>query len=486
MSKILENPSALDSVKTGNELIDLAFRHSKPDRVAVISGKRYITFSKLRRDIDHVVTVFRDLGIASGHILAVEASRSYQWYLLFIVCIEQGITYIPVDIKLPLERKKSIIEEGKCGWHGVVRENGEILIETVSKAEVHYVCEEQTSYIIFTSGSTGRPKGAMIHHKGMLNHLIAKIESFRINEADVVSLTAPISFDISIWQSLIGLVCGITTVIFNELMIKSPRHFLTEMDKHTVSIVEVVPSYLDLLMKSSKNNNLAKLKYLMVTGEPLGHSLVCKWFDRFPDVPLINAYGPTEASDDITHCVLTLPRMDKKVPIGFPIRGVNLFLDDIPYEKCSVGKVGQLSVSGIAVGNGYINNANQTASVFQVIENSKYYFTGDIVEILEDKSISFISRMDNQVKVSGNRVELGEIENLMCQCEGVIAAMAYQNNFGILCCVYAGECEVAFIKKELKSILPYYMIPKKYTQLESLILNANGKIDRKAIRDSLS
>ncbi|WP_413788838.1 non-ribosomal peptide synthetase, partial [Ascidiimonas meishanensis] len=279
------------------------------------------------------------------------------------------------------------------------------------------VRSSQLSYIIFTSGSTGTPKGAMIEHRGMLNHLYSKLSVLDLSSESIIAQNASQSFDISVWQFIAALMVGGTTSVYSLETILDPVAFVQELVKDQVTILEVVPSYLSVLLDNESQGYLSwetldGLKYLMVTGETLLPNLANRWVASHPEIPIINAYGPTEASDDITHYTFHEP-VEGMVPIGYPVQNMKIYILNADEQLSGVGIKGELCVSGIGVGRGYLKDAARTSQVFVADPfraSERMYRTGDVARFCEDGVIEFFGRNDHQVKIRGHRIELGEIE----------------------------------------------------------------------------
>src|SRR5262249_2397319 len=167
------------------------------------------------------------------------------------------------------------------------------------------------AFVIFTSGSTGLPKGAMVEHVGMLNHLLAKVDELQLSNLDVLAQTASQCFDISVWQFLASLVVGGQVHIFEDDITHDPGRLQQCLDRNGISIVEVVPSLLRVMLEQLKENGslnpFSSLRWMIVTGEAVPPDLVSDWLNTYSEIPLLNAYGPTECSDDVTHCVIDHP-----------------------------------------------------------------------------------------------------------------------------------------------------------------------------------
>jgi non-ribosomal peptide synthetase component F len=189
------------------------------------------------------------------------------------------------------------------------------------------------AYVIYTSGSTGIPKGAMVTHRGMLNHLLAKVHLLDLGPGDAVAQNASQTFDISVWQFIAALLVGARLQIYRDDVAHDPVRLLKEVAEHGVSIFETVPSLLQLMLSEAAGEgdggpDLGRLRWLIPTGEALPPELCRRWFDAYPRVPLVNAYGPTECSDDVTHRPIreALPESTVHTPIGRPIENTRLYV----------------------------------------------------------------------------------------------------------------------------------------------------------------
>ncbi len=227
------------------------------------------------------------------------------------------------------------------------------------------------AYVIFTSGSTGLPKGVMIEHRGMINHLFAKISDLDLSSADRIAQTASQCFDISVWQSLAALLVGGTTHIYEDDVARDPALLLSHVESDRISIIESVPSLIAGMLEAleqsgSPKPSLQKLRWLLSTGEDLPPSLCRRWLDRYPAVPMLNAYGPTECSDDVTHhAVRRASEADVlRMSIGRPVANMQTYILDERMEFVPLGVAGELYIGGIGVGRGYLNDAERTAASF--------------------------------------------------------------------------------------------------------------------------
>ncbi len=267
---------------------------------------------------------------------------------------------------------------------------------------------ESLMYVIYTSGSTGRPKGAMVEQKGMLNHLYAKIEVLSLSAADTVAQTASQCFDISVWQFLAALLVGGSVQIYPDEVAHDPVALLEHVEEQRISILETVPSLLRAMLDSTQRPGLSKLRWLIPTGEALPVDLCRRWLQSYPSIPLLNAYGPTECSDDVTHYAIYEPPAaeSRSIPIGKAIPNIRLYVLDRYRQPVPIGVNGELYVGGIGVGRGYRNDPQRTAEAF--VEDpfsreagARLYKTGDLARYPPDGNLEFLGRVDFQVKLRG-------------------------------------------------------------------------------------
>jgi amino acid adenylation domain-containing protein len=485
---------------------------NNPKQIAVVCQDQSLTYKELDEQSDRLANFLKLKGVEKETIVGVCLERSIDSLVCILAIWKAAATYLPVDPDYPSGRINCILENSgakfllansnrapassssaNCNLVFLDEYKDQIQNQPNKKAG-GYTQPDNLAYIIYTSGSTGEPKGVMIEHKGMLNHLFAKANDLSLNNESKVLQNASASFDISIWQFVSALLKGGTTVIYSQDTILNTGNFLSGIAKDKLTHVEVVPSYLRALLEDQNHTDLelSQLKYLLVTGEALPKHIVAAWLKRFPKIEMINAYGPTEASDDITHYHMNvLPNFDQ-VPIGFPVQNMDVYVFTPNLKLCPAGVPGEIGVAGIGVGRGYINNHKLTSEKF--IENPfsrnghhKLYKTGDMGYWQPGGELSFIGRIDDQVKIRGHRIELGEIEATFVKYPGIQQAVvtACEDANGIKKLVAYLVPEGSFIKEGLqpflKNSLPEYMVPSIIIELDAMPLTSNGKIDRKAL-----
>jgi amino acid adenylation domain-containing protein len=488
-----------------------------PNKTAATCGAERWTFAQLNQAANKIAHALLRRTAGSKLVVAVAARRNLAWMASVLACFKAGCVYLPLDVDHPAERMSDILARSDCR---LVIAGDAALREKVSEATVMcrdasaieilladklvreggdvdnlsvVVSPDDLAYIIFTSGSTGTPKGAMIEHGGMLNHLLAKINDLALTPDDVVVQNASQCFDISVWQLLSASLVGGRVAIFGEDTVDEIGDFMSALRSKGVSILEVVPSYLNVMLQFVENSpvTLPSLRYLLVTGEPTKVALVERWFARFPEIPVVNAYGPTEAADDICHHFMTEAPASALVPVGRPIQNLNVYILDEGMEMLPLGAAGEVCVAGIGVGRGYINDPDRTASAFvndPFQPSRRMYKTGDIGRWLPDGVLELAGRRDDQIKIRGYRIETGEIENSLQLCPGInqVAVMADSQHAKLIAFVVAdGAIDAGELKRQLSRRLPEYMIPSNFVGIEALPLSANGKVDKQRLAEWL-
>ena len=377
----------------------------------------------------------------------------------------------------------------------------EELIKTIPQHRASPVRPAPTSlaYVIYTSGSTGVPKGAMIEQRGLLNHLHTQILDLELSASDVIAQTAPQSFDISVWQFLAALMVGARVHICADDVVRDPALLMHEIAREGVTVLQIVPALLREILQRAANEPafcaLSRLHSLISTGESLTPDLCRDWFRHFPNVPLINAYGPAECSDDVaTHRFTAPPAALVTVPIGRPIANTRLYVLDAYLQPVPIGVAGELCVGGVAVGRGYLNDPEHTRrsflrDPFSNRRGERLYRTGDLARWRTDGTLECLGRVDHQVKIRGHRIELEEIEHVLMEHPEVHSAiiLARDDQDGearlVAYVVATGgwEPEVSALRDFLKTRLPKYMIPSGFIFLDRIPLTVHGKVDRSAL-----
>ena len=489
-----------------------------PDVVAVVFEGQCVTYAQLNAQVNQLAHYLQSLGVKPEVLVSVYTDRSLEMLVAFLAILKAGGVYVPLDPAYPKDRLAYILSDSQVSMlltqKNLVTQlpeqkacvvcldaDWEVISQQSDGNPVSVVTAENLAYVIYTSGSTGMPKGVMIEHQGMLNHLYAKVWDLKLTETDAIAQTAPQSFDISVWQLLVGLLVGGRVHIFNNEVVRNPAKLLAQIEQQGISILEVVPSLLQMMLQEIDLHNqerphLSKLRWLILTGEALPPKLCDRWLHNYPTIPMLNAYGPTECSDDVTHYPIYEPLGAETLntPIGQAVVNTQLYILNSQLQPVPIGVAGELYVGGVGVGRGYLNNPELTAQVF--IPNpfgtpgTRLYKTGDKARYLSDGNIEFLGRIDYQVKIRGFRIELLEIEAVLAQHPGVresvvmVWEQAQDKRLVGYVVPHQQEETPDFadqLRRFLKKKLPEYMIPSAFVMLESLPLTPNGKVDRRAL-----
>jgi amino acid adenylation domain-containing protein len=464
----------------------------RPDAIAATAGDHDLSYAELNRRANRLAHQLVTDGLRPEDVVAVITERTLDWLTAVLAVFKAGGAYLPIEPGFPDARIARMLDRSDC--RTVL--TGETIAAVVRTVGPDHdldlaIGPDRLAYIYFTSGSTGEPKGAMCEHAGMLNHLLAKIDDCEISARSVVAQTAPQSFDISLWQLISALLVGGRTVLIDQPTILDVSRFVDTVITERVGVLQLVPSYLDTVLESleQRPRPLPDLRCLSVTGEALPPGLVRRWFGRFPDVPMLNAYGLTETSDDTNHELLRRPPADDRVPVGRLIGGVRAYLVDDCDQLVPFGAQGEIVFSGVCVGRGYINDPERTARVFGPdphYPGSRRYRSGDIGRWRPDGKLEFLGRRDAQVKIRGFRVEIGEIEQRLAGVPGIdqVAVVVIKTPSPHLVAFYTGAPGLDGLDDRLRRDLPAYMIPQSFQRRERLPLTPNGKIDRRELTAS--
>jgi len=511
----------------GPSLLDLISDSASDsaEKVAVTCAGRSLSYADLDRWSDQVADALLTRLPAGQEHMAVLMERSPELLASLLGILKAGAVYLPLDPQHPAARQAQVLTSSGAPLVLAAAEHLPLLATALDllpgrRPEVLDIAAllsgpgavaaprrtpslDHLAYTIFTSGSTGVPKGAMIAHRGLLNHLAAKIGELGLTAADRVAQTASQCFDISIWQFLAPLLVGGRVCIVPDAAAHDPAPLLDLVAAEGITVLETVPSLLRPMLDEIGRRGgpgmltLKTLRWFVPTGEALPPDLCARWLAEVPGVPMVNAYGPTECSDDVTHEPLHRPPAAgaARVPIGRPVRNTRLdVLDPLAHGPLPIGVAGELFVGGDGVGRGYLRAPERTAQAFvpdpwSGVAGARLYRTGDRVRRLADGRLDFLGRLDNQVKVRGFRIELGEIEAALAACPGVREAVVtvradLPGGTGLVAYVVPADetpAPAADLAAALRRTLPEYMLPAAWETLPALPLTANGKVDRQAL-----
>ncbi|CRM66399.1 non-ribosomal peptide synthetase [Pseudomonas sp. 58 R 12] len=482
-----------------------------PQRIAASCLDQQWTYDELNRRSNGLGHALIAAGVGLDQPVALLAERNLDLLGMIIGSFKGGAGYLPLDPGLPSQRLRSIIDLSRtpllvcteaCREQAIALLDGfdcQLLVweEIPARGENPgiYSGPDNLAYVIYTSGSTGLPKGVMVEQRGMLNNQLSKVPYLALSDADVIAQTASQSFDISVWQFLAAPLFGARVDIVPNTIAHDPQGLLEHVQAQGITVLESVPSLIQGMLAQDRIS-LDGLRWMLPTGEAMPPELAHQWLLRYPQIGLVNAYGPAECSDDVAFYRVDLASTrGTYLPIGTPTDNNRLYLLDGALELVPQGAVGELCVAGTGVGRGYVSDPLRTAPVFVPnpfgAPGERLYRTGDLARRRSDGVLEYVGRVDHQVKIRGYRIELGEIEaRLHEQPEIRDAAVGVQEGVngkhlvGYL--VAADEAlnpseRLDRIKQRLRAELPEYMVPLHWLWLDRLPHNANGKLDRNAL-----
>ncbi|WP_135081467.1 amino acid adenylation domain-containing protein [Terasakiella sp. SH-1] len=498
-----------------------------PDNIAVDDHGDQITYLGLDGNSNQLAHLLKKLGCAANDRVCIFTEKSIKAYTAILATLKAGGCWVPLNKAFPTERIKFLFQtlkpcavicdsasvkitealkrELKAEWDIVyideqdiddpddstlsIKDYINLPAERPSRAEIN---NNDLAYIIFTSGSTGEPKGVMVRHSNTVLFLSECQKFFQVQPKSRFAHFSDLTFDPSVFDMFYCWASAGTLVPMNKREYKiNPSLFLLSQN---INVLFTVPSVILQLQNQGKLSDqaLKTLKHLLLTGEAVPAPLLCAWYDEHPDSQVYNMYGTTETAI-ISHWykVPSYIKAGDEVAVGYPMPTIRVMLMD-DGKIVENGQIGESVICGGQLSPGYWANDQQTDTVFSSYPDHpdlpiRVYKTGDLLRKDENDLYYYVGRRDNQVKVRGNRVELGEVERHIINFEGVQNA----------CVVPIGEshekrlyayvhCDEMVTKKQLKRHLiqsiPAFMIPSHFhLQNKSLPLNANGKIDRKEL-----
>jgi amino acid adenylation domain-containing protein len=489
-----------------------------PDAPALLDPRCPLSYRQLDERAELLAAHLLALRLPDEPFVCLQLDRSPQLLIALLGVLKAGAVYVPLDPALPARRRAYILADTRAPVLIVERREeaegldftGHLLAldesEDAPPSDVRErprVSPQQLAYVMYTSGSTGRPKGVLSTHGGLANRLAWSLEVYRPTAGDVLLQNAAVGFDISIWEMLCPLSGGAGLAIVEAGRQKDVGHLVERVERDGVTLIHLVPSLLGLLLERGDAGRRCRgLRQVVCGGEVLPPGLVRRCEAEL-GARLHHAYGPTEASISVTHWESGEGGgVGRRVPLGRPIGGVRVYILDGEQEPVGAGVVGEIYIGGRAVGRGYLGRGGETAERFvpdcHVEGGEVMYRSGDLGRHLGDGRVEYIGRADRQVKVRGQRVELGEVEAALREACGVVGAAVVSRGEGEGLSLEgyvevggggrAGAEEEERWTREGGALVPEYMVPARINVVREFPLTPNGKIDYvrlKALSDSL-
>ncbi|MBO9733247.1 MAG: amino acid adenylation domain-containing protein, partial [Chitinophaga sp.] len=475
---------------------------------AVVCGGESLSYGELDKQSNRVARYLRKKGVMEDDLVAVCLDRSLDMIVSLLGIIKAGAAYVPVDPAYPSSRIDYILSDTKAkivlssyAYADNFRAHNDVEVLDMNNAAVWLEdCTDEPvetnlhpghlAYVIYTSGSTGRPKGVMNEHRGVVNRLLWTQSYFGLTPADAVLQKTTYCFDVSVWELFWPLIAGCRLVFAAPGGQQDPYYLKQLIKSAQITTIHFVPSMLGVFCDSVDEGEVFPLRRVLCSGEALKSAHVKQFRDKLGDIGLHNLYGPTEAAIDVScWTVPLLPALPAIVPIGKPVWNTSLYILDDQLNVLPAGASGELLIGGVQVARGYLNQPELSAAKF--IDNpyaaGRLYHTGDLARWLPDGNIEYLGRRDDQVKVRGFRVELGEVERMLQQAPGIKQAVVLVNNDAAGSKILAGyivtsdEFSKEIVNGYLQNKLPEYMIPSVLFTVKEMPLTLNGKVDKKRL-----
>ena len=476
-----------------------------PNNIALICDNKELTYEQLNQKSNSLANYLISNGINNNNIVCIMANRSLETIICMLGILKAGAAFLNLDPTYPLDRTQYYIEDSKSEYVltqkdlsdkvkniknciNIDLDNDAIYKNNFENPNVK-VNKNDLSYVIYTSGSTGKPKGVMLNQIGFAN--MSKAMTIALdylkegNKHTLMSVTST-PFDIFVYEIIVSLTHGLKVVMANNAEHRNPKLLDSLIKKYNVDVMTVTPSLMKINYDNREPNSaLALVKNMVFGGEPLPEKFVKDLKSLASDITIYNIYGPSEIT--ILSNVQNLDG-EKEITVGPPIMNTQIHILDKNMKRVPIGVVGEIYISGIQVGLGYIGKPELTKEKF--MDNpfgpGKIYRSGDIGRWTFDGKVQCLGRIDNQIKLRGLRIELGEIENRMLEVKGVTSAIVNKieiDNKEVLCGYYVADETVSdnTIKDHLRKYLASYMIPSYILKLQEMPYTINRKIDRKSL-----
>lgn len=464
-------------------------------QIAVQDERRYVTYQELDDESEFLSYKLRTNMEKPNEIIGIMVTHSVEAVIGILAIIKAGAAFMPIDNKLPLERKKYIIKDAEVNMVLTNMETNEDLeVNWVVLDDVNEVTEnknfynthtsnEDLAYIIYTSGTTGNPKGVMIENGSLASYAVWARNAYQIKNTDVFPLYSSFSFDLTITSIFVPLISGAKIIAYEDNKLEYVLYRI--LKDNFCTVLKLTPSHLILLDELELENT--NLRTFIVGGDILKTNLARRISKKFRGmVKIFNEYGPTEAT---VGCMIYefCSEVDKKgtVPIGRPAANTKIYILNQKMKHCPIGIPGEIYIGGQGLARGYCHKEKLTSEkfIFHPITGERLYKTGDLAKFITEDCIEFIGRNDRQVKIRGHRVELGEIENLLIEHSDIREAFVAvrQHNQVRFIVAYYSTYQSIINENELidylKEKLPIYMIPSHLVKVDHFPLTLNGKID---------
>lgn len=507
----------------------------RPQATALVDGDLGVTYEALESRANRLARLLRERA-RRGDRIGLLLPKSAAAVAAMLATLRAGAIYVPLDPESPAARLEKILRAADCRlllasapavpllrqlmprleqalrpdllWMGDVSADTADLKETLSETDAAILSPEpladggagdDPAHLLFTSGSSGTPKGVIVAHRNVTSFVTWANAYFGVTETDRVSCHSPLVFDLSTYDLFGGFAAGAEVHLVPPQLNLFPGRLVDFIRERRLSQWFSVPSLLTYLARfdAVQRGDFPDLKRIIWCGEVFATPALRYWMERVPHASFTNLYGPTETTIASSYFTVEAPPSDPgaTVPIGRACGGETLHILGPDLEPLPAGEVGEIGIGGAGVTLGYWHDAERTAAAFVSLPSqpdARVYRTGDLGMRDRNGLVHFLGRKDAQIKSRGHRIELGEIEAALHAvpeiAQGVVVALAAKGFGGhTICCAYvprAGtELSPTAARERLAVLVPRYMLPVRWRAMDRLPANANGKVDRIAVRD---
>jgi amino acid adenylation domain-containing protein len=510
----------------------------RADEVAVVHPSSGLTYGRLEADSNQLARLLRDVGCCRGERVCLLVSKVPEAIVCMLGVLKADCVYVPIDVESPARRIEMIVRAAEprailvedsaaalvdeliaLGCVGSSVTIGSIRDAPIEGRSFHsHFCRnewrseseeppryenspEDPAHLLFTSGSTGTPKGVVITHANVISFVDWAVSYFGIGPGDRMSGHPPLHFDLSTFDIFGAQAAGAELVLVPPALNLVPHKLAQFIRDAELTQWFSVPSAMTYMAKfdAIAADDFPSLKRVLWCGEVLPTPILIHWMRRLPHAQFTNLYGPTEATIASSYFTVPAPPADDRapLPIGTACPGEELLVLGGDLRPVPAGEAGNLYIAGVGLSPGYWRDEEKTRTAF--VEDprapgssARIYKTGDLARIGADGLVYFLGRADTQIKSRGYRIELGEIESALGALDSlrewaVVAVPTDGFETWVICCAYvpaaAAGVDAAEVKESLRASLPSYMLPSRWLSMDTLPKNANGKVDRRAIRE---
>ncbi len=469
-----------------------------PHAPALVFGDTTLDYATLEARSFALAAQLRAMEVGPGSVVAVALPRSLELVIALVAVLRAGAAYLPLDLAHPDERLARILSSAQpacvlAAAEVSARLDGVPVLAPDQWTALSFAAPwadpapSDAAYVIYTSGSTGEPKGVVIEHRAIVNRLLWMREHYGIRSDDRVLQKTPATFDVSVWEFFLPLLCGATLVVAGPDAHRDPTELARLIRAHAITTAHFVPSMLDAFLAAPASEDL-QLRRVFTSGEALDASLRDRFHGRV-QAELHNLYGPTEAAVDVSYWPASAQDRSRPVPIGFPVWNTRLYVLDARMQPLPVGVPGDLYLGGVQLARGYLGRDDLTAERFLAdpfLPGERIYRTGDVGRWRGDGAVEYLGRSDHQVKLRGLRIELGEIEAALRELPGmdrveVLLRQDVPGDARLAAYVPAALADAVMLRSHLATRVPDYMVPSAFVGVDQWPVTANGKLDRNAL-----